>query len=174
MEDMTHSYDEPAFGSDAAVYMMRATQQHHIHLSSMADVKANILITASSILLSVIIALSASDGFRASLAFLATLTVTGLFFAVVSVLPKFGRRPAPGNNILFFGVFAHMSEDEFIEELADIVAEESRVFEAQAREIHQLGTYLHESKYRWLRVAYLSFLVGLVGGGVLEAFYRMG
>lgn len=163
--------NEPAdAGITAAIYMLRTTQQHHVQLSAMADLKANILITASSILLSVTIALSPTEGFRASLALLATGVLVGLFFAVLAVVPKFGR-PKHGDrqmNLLFFGSFAHISEDEFTAALADLSKDPERVFAAQARDIHQLGSYLESSKYRWLRLAYLAFLSGLVGGALLE------
>ncbi len=154
----------------AAIYMLRTTQQHHVHLSAMADMKANILITAASILLSVTVALSPTEGFRPSLALLATGVLVGLFFAVLAVVPKFGRRRRPDGrmNLLFFGSFAHMPEDEFITTLSELSKDPDRLFAAQARDIHQLGSYLESSKYRWLRLAYVAFLSGLVGGGVLE------
>jgi hypothetical protein len=157
-------------GMTAAIYMLRTTQQHHVQLSAMADIKANILITASSILLSVTIALSPTDGFRPSMALLATGVLVGLFFAVLAVVPKFGRpRGADSRtNLLFFGSFAHMPEEAFVAELMELSEDAGRVFAAQARDIHQLGSYLESSKYRWLRLAYVAFLVGLVGGGLVE------
>lgn len=169
--------NEPAdAGMTAAIYMLRTTQQHHVQLSAMADIKANILITASSILLSVTIALSPTEGFRPSLALLATGVLVGLFFAVLAVVPKFGRpkRADRGMNLLFFGSFARMPEDEFITALAELSNDPRRVFAAQARDIHQLGSYLESSKYRWLRLAYVAFLSGLVGGGLLELAQLLG
>ncbi|MGF1668303.1 MAG: Pycsar system effector family protein [Acidimicrobiia bacterium] len=162
---------EPAdAGMTATIYMLRTTQQHHVQLSAMADIKANILITASSILLSVTIALLPTEGFRPSLALLATGVLVGLFFAVLAVVPKFGR-PKPADhrmNLLSFGSFAHIPEDDFIAALTELSKDADRVFAAQARDIHQLGSYLESSKYRWLRLAYLAFLAGLVGGGIVE------
>lgn len=157
---------ETELGLTAAIYMLRTTQQHHVQLSAMADIKANILITASSILLSVTIALAPVQGFRPSLVALAVGVLVGLFFSVLAVLPKFGR--SEGGNLLFFGTFARIDQDEFVGRLLDLATEPGRVFEAQARDIHQLGSYLEASKYRWLRFAYLAFLAGLGAGGLIE------
>ena len=52
--------------------------------------------------------------------------------------------------------------------MTELSKDADRVFAAQARDIHQLGSYLESSKYRWLRLAYVAFLVGLVGGGIVE------
>ncbi len=165
---------DDAIALTTSIYMLRTTQQHHVQLSAMADLKANILITASSILLSVIIALSTDDDFQVSLAVLAGGTVVGLFFAVVAVVPKFGRRSGAGAgfNPLFFGSFAHVSEDEYLERMIVLARDPRAILAAQVRDIHQLGRYLETRKYRWLRVAYGCFLLGLIGGGVVEIVTR--
>jgi hypothetical protein len=163
-----HPESEDELALTAAIYMLRTTQQHHVQLSAMADIKANILITAASILLSASIALTSSDGFRLSLLVLSTGVVFGLFFAVLAVLPKFPRAPRPPGNLLFFGTFAHVAEDEFVDRLVRFTSDRRLVFQAQARDIHQLGSYLAASKYRWLRLAYVAFLVGLGGGALVE------
>ena len=169
-----HTIEAPvdeAIGLTTSIYMLRTTQQHHVQLSAMADLKANILITASSILLSVVIALSADD-FRASLGVLAIGTVAGLFFAVVAVVPKFGRSTGDKTNLLFFGSFAHLTEDEYLDRMTGLVRDPRAILAAQVRDIHQLGRYLETSKYRWLRMAYGCFLLGLLGGGIVEIVTR--
>lgn len=169
--------DEKA--SSAAIYLLRTTQQHHVQLSAMADLKANILITASSILLSVSIGLSSTDvGFRPSLAVLGLLTMVGLAFAVFAVLPKYwpGRRldpKAPTFNLLFFGHFSKISPEEFTEEILDLTTDYEKMVRTQAKDIYELGAYLEKYKYRFLRYAYAFFLAGLVLGGAVEAFTQL-
>lgn len=163
---------DEAVGLTASIYMLRTTHQHHVQLSAMADLKANILITASSILLSVIIALSADDDFAVSLAVLAAGTVAGLFFAVIAVVPKFRRSRPDAFNTLFFGSFAHIPEDEYLERMTALARDPNAILAAQVRDLYQLGCYLETRKYRWLRVAYGCFLVGLIGGGVAEIIAR--
>ena len=44
-----------------AVYMLRNVQQHHVQLSAMADLKASIVITAASIVLSIAVGFSVEE-----------------------------------------------------------------------------------------------------------------
>lgn len=156
----------------AAIYMLRTTQQHHVELSAMADTKANVLITATSILLSVTIAFSGGATTpRASVGVLAGFTALALVFAIFAVLPKY-RREAPTErsafNVLFFGHFSSMSVEDYVSEIKDITGDYERIIEATARDIHGIGTYLQTHKYRYLRNAYVSFLFGLVAAGAME------
>lgn len=173
VEANTHAaLADDAAGLTASIYMLRTTHQHHVHLSAMADLKANILITASSILLSVIIALSADSRFEASLAVLAGGTVAGLFFAVIAVVPKFRRGTGGEFNPLFFGSFAHLDVDDYLARMTRLAGDPAAILAAQVRDLHQLGCYLETRKYRWLRVAYGCFLAGLIGGGITEIVVR--
>jgi hypothetical protein len=42
---------------------------------------------------------------------------------------------------------------------------------ADAADIYELGRYLERYKYRYLRLSYLSFLVGIIAGCLLEGAY---
>ena len=46
----------------------------------------------------------------------------------------------------------------------------ARVFEAQVREVYQLGVFLAKKKFRVLRLAYVTFIVGLVASAIVLAF----
>src|SRR5438128_452762 len=47
--------------------LLRTTQQHHVALSTMADTKANILITVSSIVLTLVLGKMNDPGLRAAM-----------------------------------------------------------------------------------------------------------
>jgi hypothetical protein len=90
--------------------LLRTTQQHHVQLSVMADTKANILITVSSIILTLILGKMTDPHLRAAMATLAGFIFTALLLAVISVLPKYrplriapGAPLPPNFNLLFFG-----------------------------------------------------------------------
>ena len=42
------------------------------------------------------------------------------------------------------------------------MSDPSRTYEMQVREVYTLGRFLAERKYRYLRLAYLAFISGLV------------
>ncbi len=155
-----------------SVFLLRTTQQHHVQLSAMADQKAGFLIGGSIVLLGLV--LGQLEGSR-SLGLLAaglTALVT-LSLAIYAVMPRFsGRTPSPTTspNTLFFGVFARIDEDRWIEDHLELLKDDEEVRRAMLRDIHQLGTDLYRTKFRYLsyafRVAFfgfaLSFAVALI------------
>lgn len=153
--------------------LLRTIQQHHVQLSLMADTKASILITISSIVLTIALSRSGDAQFRSALLTLAAASLFSLLLAVIAILPTFraaSSRPGPqaGRNLLFFGHFATMSEDEFMSEIEKMLLDEALLYETAVRDIHSLGVYLYRKKYRFLRFAYVSLITGFVLATVIE------
>jgi hypothetical protein len=150
--------------------LLRTVQQHHVQLSLMADTKASILITISSIVCTIALSRSGEPHLRPALMTIAVTSLISLLLAIVAVLPTFGRPRRGSMNILFFGHFAPMSEDEYMNELHAIVANDAALYEAAVRDIHSLGVYLYRKKYRFLRFAYVALLAGFIIATVIEAW----
>lgn len=155
-----------------AVYLLRTTQQHHVHLSAMADQKAGFLIGGSIVLLGLVLGQLGGEQSLGLLAAGFTALVT-LSLAIFAVMPRFSgkpREPGATPNTLFFGVFAHINEEEWIEEHLEMLNDSTSVRRAMLRDIHQMGSDLYRTKFRYLsyafRVAFvgfaLSFAVALV------------
>ena len=156
-------------GRQSVDTLLRTAQQHHVQLSLMADTKASILITVSSIVLTIALSRSGDPQLRSALLTLAFSCLVSLVLAVVAVLPSFsktrGRR-----NLLFFGHFSEMSEDEFMHAVEQIVLTDQGIYEAAARDIYSLGVYLHRKKYRFLRYAYVALLTGFILATMVEIY----
>jgi hypothetical protein len=157
--------------------LLRTMQQHHVQLSTMADTKANIIITMSSIVLTLVLGRLNDEALRSASLTLAAFTMLALLLAVLAVLPKY--RPLkllpdapmpPQFNLLFFGHFAELPRDRFLTEIAGALKSDGSVYETMARDTYALGWYLAHHKYRYLRLAYLFFL----GGFVLACFVQVG
>ncbi len=154
--------------------ILRTTQQHHVALSSMADTKANIIITVSSIVLTLIFGKLDQPELRTVVLVLTVFTLLALLLAILAVLPKY--RPLkltstelPKNfNLLFFGHFAELSRDRYLAEIARTLAPGGTIYEAMANDIFSLGYYLAHHKYRYLRLSYLSFLTGFILASAIE------
>ena len=156
--------------------ILRTTQQHHVQLSVMADTKANILITVSSIILTLILGKMADPNLRFAMITLAGFIFTALLLAVLSVLPKYRPlRIAPGAtlpenfNLLFFGHFSELSKERFLLAIAEELQADGSVYESMSRDVYAIGYYLAHYKYRFLRLAYLFFLGGFVCAALVEA-----
>ena len=163
--------------ANAAGEMLRTTQQHHVQLSALADVKASILITATSIVITAAVALGSIDPIQWSLVALLVGATIALGSALLAVLPRHGAAPPkPGQsgfNLLFFGHFTQISEDEYVDEVGKVITDYDAIMEKRSRDIYGIGAYLHRTKYRYLRVAYLSFLAGTVSAAVIELLGRV-
>lgn len=159
--------------------ILRTTQQHHVALSTMADTKANIVITVSSIVLSLTLGKLSDPDLRASVLVLSCFTLLALLLAILAVLPKY--RPLrltstelpPGFNLLFMGHFAELSRDAFLAEMARTLQQDGSIYAAMSNDIYSLGTYLAQHKYRYLRLSYLSFLSGFVLALLLQIWRLM-
>jgi hypothetical protein len=150
--------------------LLRTTQQHHVQLSALADLKANILITVSSIVLTLSMRQLNDPLLRPSLLVLAAFTLVALALAVLAILPKYrpirlrkadAALPAQF-NLLFFGHFAELSRERFLREIAATLRSDGSVYRTMAKDIYGLGWYLSHHKYRYLRLSYLFFLAGFV------------
>ncbi len=150
--------------------LLRVTQAHLIQLSSMADVKANMLLTMSSVVMTLALPQLFKDTHLWPLIILITFCLLTISLATYAVMPKTPIRrshtPPDVNsmsfNLLFFGDFTRLTQVEFESAMQEIMSDHSHTYGTQVRELYLLGTYLAEKKYRFLRLAYLSFITGLI------------
>lgn len=154
--------------------LLRTAQQHHVRLSAMADTKANIIITMSSIVLTLALGRLDDPRLRISALILAIFTLLALLLAILTVLPKYrppklhdGPLP-PDFNLMFFGHFGQLSQQRYLEEMSKTLARDGSPYATWVSDIYSLGTYLAHHKYRYLRWSYLCFLSGFVFASVAQ------
>lgn len=150
--------------SPQAVHLVRTVTMANISLSQMADQKASIMMAATFVVFTIAIGQASRGPFPLSLAVLALFAFVSALLAMAAILPAVrpDKRPQSGRNILFFGVFAQMSEEEFTDQVLDQLTTDERLFRTMLRDIYQNGLVLHRKKYRFLGYAYRTFLTGLV------------
>lgn len=153
-----------------AVHLLRTSQLLTMQLSQMADQKASILMGATFVVFTLAVGQVrvGSGALAIPLAILATFAFLSAMLAVSAVLPRIGRKPSPtapagedNSNILFFGRFAQMAEEEFIATVKSRLHTEDDIYEMMLRDTYQNGVILARRKYRFLGYAYRLFVVGL-------------
>lgn len=155
-------------------HLLRLVQQHHVQLSTMADTKANIIITVASIVLTLVLGRIGDPELRAGLIVLGVFTLIALLLAILAVLPKFRgvtkhAGPLPeGFNVLFFGHFTGLDQPRYLAEMAAAMMP-GRAYETVVRDVYSLGQYLAQHKYPYLRWSYLFFLSGFLIASVVQA-----
>ena len=158
--------------------MFRTSYRTHLDLSALADNKANIMISINGIIMSILLA-SIYPRIMENRWLLLPTTVLlvgcliSMIYAVLSARPRVTRNPvtlddvrAGKANILFFGNFISLEEDEYVEGMKELIQDPDRAYGSMSRDIYGLGGVL-ERKYRLLRASYTVFMFGLIAGVVL-------
>jgi hypothetical protein len=159
-------------------HLLRQTRVHHVQLSAMADVKANMMLTVASVVMTFTIGYLADPAFQWGALTVILFCMASIIAAIYSTMPRVplpGKRNgapdpnSPNFNLLFFGSFIHQSYEEFNTAMEATLNDPGEASDAMVREIYTLGLFLATKKYRYLRWAYLFFLSGLLAGGVVQA-----
>lgn len=143
--------------------MLVAAQAAHVQFSAMADSKASILMGASFVVFSLTLGEMQSTAISLPLLMLGFFSFTATVLSVLAVLPEIGGKTKNGGrNLLFFGVFSRVDEQEFVDSVVGSMRSEERVYRMMARDLYQNGAVLERHKYRYLAHAYRVFLIGIV------------
>ncbi|MEQ1510691.1 MAG: Pycsar system effector family protein [Sphingopyxis sp.] len=164
MGEMTGEKNDPAVEEypPNSIHLVRTAQQLTMTLSQMADQKASILMGATFVVFTVSIGQASRTAMPISLGILAFFAFVSAVLAVTAVLPRVSPRGAkPNPNILFFGTFSEMGEQEFIDAVKSQMRNDDDILATMLRDIHQNGSMLARRKYHFLALAYRTFIVGL-------------
>ncbi len=156
-------------------HMLKQTREHHVALSSMADLKANILMTLSSVVLTLSVRHVGDPRTRAAALILIFFCLVTMVCAVYTVMPKVSvllrrRQPDvndPSFNLLFFSDYLQLDYGAYVKAMEEVMNDPSRSYEMQLRELYTLGRFLAKKNYRFVRLAYLAFLTGVFASGAL-------
>ena len=148
-------------------------------LSEMADNKASILMGASFVVFSLSIGDVATGKATFPMLVLTLFSFAATVLGVLTVRPNRLRKFKldPNNvNIMFFGSYANISREEYVEQMMKVLTSEEEVYKRLARDVYDHGCILRADKYRWLYWSYTLFLVGLAvtfGSLLLKLFLEL-
>lgn len=148
--------------SPNAAHLVRTAQQINLTLSQMADQKASILMGATFVVFTISVGQAGQAGVSYAILVLAVSAFLSAMLAVFAILPSIGGSAQANPNILFFGTFSAMTEEEFANAVLDGMYDDEATYRLMLRDIYQNGQVLYRKKYRYLGLAYRVFLVGLV------------
>ena len=145
-----------------AIHLVRTTQQVNVSLSQMADQKASILMGATFVVFTIGVGQAARQALSAPLVILIAFSFLSALLAVFAIMPSVTPTKNGGNNILFFGFFSRLSEDEYTKEVMANLHDDDHIYRTMLRDVYQNGLVLQNKKYKFLGYAYRAFLAGLV------------
>ncbi len=155
--------------------MFRVSLKNHISLSSIADTKANILLSVNAIILSLALSsiLPKLDNVQNHHLIYPTLILTlvssvTMILAILATRPnitegKFTRKDIEAKkvNLLFFGNFHQVPLDEYRWAMGELMNDKEYLYDSMVKDLYFLGLVLHK-KYKILRFTYLVFSIGLI------------
>lgn len=155
--------------------MYRTTYRTHTNLSSMADSKANLMLSVNAIVISILVSNllpKLQDTMTMKLivpTILLTATCLGsMVFATLATRPKVTEGKVTREairqkkaNLLFFGNFYNMSLDEFQWGVNEMLKDPEFLYSSMSRDLYFLGIVLAK-KYQYLSICYNIFMYGLI------------
>jgi len=151
-------------------HFFKQTREHHVRLSAQADLKANMMMTVGSVVLTLSAQYLMEPALQWAAASMIVFCMLSILCAVLSVMPRLPKPRPKGSridpqsasfNMLFFGSFISLSYEDYLKEMERVCNDPSLVFEAMSKEIYGLGIFLARTKYRYLRWSYQFFLAGM-------------
>ena len=169
-DDKKVKIDRPERGIET---MFRISSTNHQRLSDMADNKAHIMITTTSIIISVLLSvllrkLEDNPQLVIPTMILLTVCVVTMVFSILATRPTL----PPGTftqqeidtrkvNLLFFGNFYRMSFDEYDTGMKQMMNDRDFLYGSLTRDLYSQGIVLGK-KYRLLRKGYSVFMYGII------------
>ena len=170
-EKQVNHFDEIPEGRTAVDNILRVNHGNQMRLGLMADAKANIMITVTSIVFSVTVANLDNEIMRWPLLGFAFGCFFSLLFSIFAIIPNTDYPKLKGTNEidrdspiftpLFFGHFAHLDIHEYKEDYAKILMTDDGVYDSMAGDIYGQGKILALKKYKFLKWSYNCFLLGM-------------
>ncbi len=159
--------------------MFRNACRVHVELSSIADNKANFLISVNSIILILAAAHGKEVVTDRLLLFPAAIVigscVGSMVYAAIVARPRITNRRKKEDrklkgeikpNLLFFGGFTRIEKDAYVEMMSDLIIRPENIYPTMSADMYDMGKVL-ERKFEWLQTAYGFLLYGFPAGLVL-------
>ena len=153
--------------------MFRNTVRTHVEFSSMADTKANIMISVNTLILTIIVSimvrkLDTNPHLIIPTAMLTLSSMVTLVYAILVTRPKVSRGVFTEEdikekkvNLLFFGNFHKMSLKDFTWGMKEMIKDKEFLYDNMIMDFYFLGQVLGQ-KYQRLRICYTFFMYGLI------------
>jgi len=172
-EALTEKHQQTLASSKAAQTQLKTSLRNHIDLSSIADNKANIMLSVNAIVITVGLPLMAQQVYENKL-FIIPIIVLGLgstvsmAYATLSTRPikmkgvsNLEEIPNKKTNLFFFGNFFKMNFADYEIGIKQVVGDDEILENSITRDLFFLGKSLG-AKFHYLRICYNAFLVGMV------------
>lgn len=160
--------------------MYRTAYRTHVNLSSIADNKANIMLSINAIIISISIStlvpsFETNEKLQIPTIVLLAVCLGSIIFATLSTRPKITEGKVTRediinrkSNLLFFGNFYNMDLKDFDWGMMEMIKDSDFLYSTMTRDLYFLGIVLAK-KYKYLRYCYSIFMYGLITAVIVFA-----
>ena len=155
--------------------LFRSAYRVQMDLTGLADNKANMMISINGIIISIIIAavapkLDSNPWLLIPTTIFLCGNLVSIIYAILAARPRVSTTAITledlensQGNILFFGDFANLTQDDFSKGMMSLLEDQTVVYETMIRNLYGLGSVL-KKKFALLKWAYTAFMIALILG----------
>lgn len=145
-----------------AIYMLRNIHMHNIMLTDMADRKANFLLAATMVSLTIVVNLDFSQ-YQYTILAMSGFAILIVLSAVMTIIPKYKMSAELTKEYpLFFGSFGKRDFADFYNDVDKIIRCSDSIYETLSKDLYGVGKVLLNKKYVYLNFSYRMFLLGII------------
>ncbi|MBC2604873.1 Pycsar system effector family protein [Pelagicoccus albus] len=153
----------PKFQAIARASILSSIENKHTQYVSMADRRAQGLLTIAAVMSPIAISrISVPEFFPSVVVFLIGAAAT-IIAATLCLFPKRFRKIKPNDRfLLHFSYISRQDRDEYLSQMADAISDTTELANEVAKDLYHLSHDVLIPKFRWLRIAYASFVASLL------------
>jgi hypothetical protein len=146
--------------------LFRLLSKNQYTLNTMIDTKSNILISINALILSLILGtvmsqLGSDPHLIYPVIMILFTNLASITFAIFATRPELVHGNSEAKNLMFYGNFQAMEEDEYVNKITDLMNEGDELYKTIAKDTYHLGKTI-DRKFKLLRKSFNIFLVGII------------
>ncbi|PKP24823.1 MAG: hypothetical protein CVU03_10835 [Bacteroidetes bacterium HGW-Bacteroidetes-2] len=146
--------------------LFRLLSKNQYTLNTMIDRKSNILISINAIIMSIIIGVVLNQLDRDphliyAIILMLTTNLISIAYAVFATRPERNHGDRKTNNLMFYGNFKDMQEEEYLKEITALIYQGDALYNTIAKDTFYLGKVM-DKKFNLLRKSFNVFLIGII------------
>lgn len=146
--------------------LFRLVSKNQYTLNTMIDRKSNILISINALILSIILGtvygqLDNDPHLIYPVVLMLLTNIISIAYAIFATRPELKHGEKSANNLLFYGNFNTMQEDEYVEKMTGLMYQGDELYKTIAKDTFHLGKTI-DKKFKLLRKSFHVFLGGII------------
>lgn len=161
----------PKFQAIARASILSGIENKHTQYVSTADRRAQGILAIAAVLAPVAISRIDSPEFLPSVLVFLIGAVATIISATLCLFPKRFRKLSPEDKFpLHFSYISSQKRSDYLGQMAELTADTTELANEVAKDLYHLSHDVLIPKFRWLRIAYASFVASLVLSLIILVF----